>query len=342
MGWSGSIAESSAVGTSTTFTPGTTTEGAYVVSSFTAPRKGVYRFTLKGSGGTKYASPGKDWNHCAAGGKGGYTVGYLLMEKGQTVYVGAGGTCSAAFVAAANGSSLSAIGKTNLYFVAAGGGAGGAAGESKYDSGVMAMVLIGADGGGTSGAKSNTASFGASQGYGGTGGTQSAGGTAGGWTDDSAGTGASGAYGVGGKSTKSTYDTAVAIGGRGGDGLYGGGSGNALTDSSYHTYAYSGGGGSSYIKTASLTVGSNTYTSSTTTGGGAASNTTGSIVVTYYAAVELPVKFNGTTLEKVIFNGTEVGGLIFDGIKLFFERMKRRICRWYMWTKMESRSRIPT
>lgn len=323
MGWNGSITPSSALGASATFTPGTTTEGAYVVSSFTAPVKGVYRFVLKGSGGTQYASPAKSWNHCAPGGAGGQTVGYLLLNQGQTVYVGAGGTCSAAFVSAANGSKLSAISKTNLYFVAAGGGAGGAAGESKYDSGVNAMVLIGADGGGTSGAKSNTASFGTSQGYGGTGGTQSAGGTAGGWTDDSAGTGASGAYGVGGKSTKSTYDTAVAIGGRGGDGLYGGGSGNALTDDAYHTYAYSGGGGSSYIKTASITVSSKTYTSSTTTGGGAASNTAGSVQVTYYARAELPVIFDGTTLERIIFNSTELDSLVFNGTTIFMEGVKR-------------------
>lgn len=339
MGWSGSLTESSAVGSSITFAPGTTTEGAYVVSSFTAPRKGVYRFILKGSGGTKYASPGKEWNHCAAGGKGGYTVGYLLLEKGQTVYIGAGGTCSAAFVAAATGTSLSAISKTNLYFVAAGGGAGGAAGESKYDSGVMAMVLIGADGGGTSGSKSNTSSFGASQGYGGTGGTQSAGGTAGGWTDDSAGTGASGAYGVGGKSTKSTYDTAVAIGGRGGDGLYGGGSGNAYTDSSYHTYAYSGGGGSSYIKTASLMVGSNTYTSSTTTGGGASSNTAGSVQVTYYARAELHVFFDGAQLERIIFNNTELGSLVFNGTTIFMEGVKR--CLKFMASAFGFRAAIP-
>lgn len=69
MGWSGTITASSAVGTSITFTPSTTTEGAYTVSSFTAPKNGVYHFVLYGSGGTGVEDGGGEGGK--AGGVGG-------------------------------------------------------------------------------------------------------------------------------------------------------------------------------------------------------------------------------------------------------------------------------
>ena len=128
MGWNGSLTESSAIGSAITFTPDTSAEGAYTVVPFTAPKKGVYRFRLYGSGGTKWGSGNGDIGRkdCGGtdGGAGGYTDGYLLLEKGQTVHVGAGGTCSAAFVAKESGGKLASIAKASLLFVAGGGGAG--------------------------------------------------------------------------------------------------------------------------------------------------------------------------------------------------------------------------
>ena len=99
MGWSGSILAHSALGSAAVFSPDTTDNGEYTVSSFTAPKKAVYRFLLKGSGGNTrgYSYPSSS----SPGGTGGTTTGYLLLEAGETVYIGAGGTCSAAFVSGA-------------------------------------------------------------------------------------------------------------------------------------------------------------------------------------------------------------------------------------------------
>ena len=72
MGWSGSLTQNSVLGSKILFTPDASGEGEYTVSSFAAPRKGVYRFELKGSGGTA---------GIASGGAGGMTDGYLLLER---------------------------------------------------------------------------------------------------------------------------------------------------------------------------------------------------------------------------------------------------------------------
>ena len=88
MGWNGSLSASSAVGAAITYTPDTTTEGGYTVGAFTAPKKGVYAFQIKGSGGS-INGPHSD-GVFSAGGTGGFTTGYLLLENGQTVYVGYG------------------------------------------------------------------------------------------------------------------------------------------------------------------------------------------------------------------------------------------------------------
>ena len=296
MGWSGSLTESSAVGSAITFTPDTTTAHGYTVGTFTAPKKGIYRFILKGSGGSYngYHSDGVS----SAGGTGGYTVGYLLLEANQTVYIGAGGTCSAAFVSGETGAALKNIAKEKLYFVAGGGGGGGARwGFDDNKSGP------GGNGGGTSGET-------APNGYGGLGS-----GTGGSQTGGYAyGVGAPGGYGNDGAS----YHR-----GDGGDGLYGGYAG-AFSGG----LAQGGGGGSGYIHTGSVTAGSKTYTNATQQGGGAGSNTRGSVEVSYHARAELPVIFNGTAIERLIFNGVEVESLIYDGVKLFMRSMAKRMRRW--------------
>lgn len=52
-------------------------------------------------------------------------------------------------------------------------------------------------------------------------------------------------------------------------------------------------------------------------------NKAGSVIVEYYARADLPIVFNGTTIERLIFNGVDIQSLIYNGKKLFFERMKR-------------------
>jgi len=299
MGWSGSLNANSAIGSAITFTPNTTTEGGYTVSAFAAPKKGIYRFILRGSGGSYNGY--HDDGVSAAGGTGGLTTGYLLLEAGQTVYIGAGGTCSAAFVSKINVSNLAATGsKDNLYFVAGAGGGGGANWGQQW--GMKAGT--GGVGGGTTGGVGNSAGHGTS----GAGGTQ---------TGPGSNTTA-GAYGQGKGGGYSNSDDISSWGGRGGDGLYGGAGGWG---------SQGGGGGSGYIYTDSIKVGSNTYTNATQQGGGAGSATVGSAEVTYYAAAELPVSFNGTKLMKIIFDGTEVKSLIYNGTKLFMERLRRAVCR---------------
>lgn len=329
MAWSASLTSGSAPGEKTTFTPDTSAEGGYTVSSFTAPQKGVYRFELSGSGGTKGLAvignqditTRKSYEQ-ADGGEGGRTDGYLLLEKGQTVYVGAGGTCSAAFVSGANGSSLAAIAKGDLLFVAGGGGAGGSFGESNDTTGYNCYATQGGDGGGSSGAEGEMDNL-----YpGGGGGTQSAGGQPNGQYDGTTGgIGNAGAYGTGGARVSSTYETYIAISGRGGDGLYGGGSGHSYAHwgTPYSARGYGGGGGSGYVKTATLSVNSKTYTSETSQSGGAAPGTNGSVIVTLYARSELPVRFDMAMVEQIIFNGTNVGSLIYNGTKVFMRRLRR-------------------
>lgn len=317
MGWSGSLTAGSALGSAITFTPDTTTMGGYTVSSFTAPKRGIYKFTLKGSGG---ASGNSERAGRADGGAGGLTTGYLLLESGAKVYVGAGGTCSAAFVSSSTGTTLSAVTQANLYFVAGAGGQGGASGGSYH------WVSAGGAGGGTTGAAGETYQngVGTTTYTGGGGGTQTGGGSGGVLPSSEylGGAGNKGAYGVGGGSVYYNYYDISADSGRGGDGYYGGGSGGASNIDTWTGCALGGGGGSGYVRTASLSVAGKTYTSVTQQGGGAAAGARGSVVVTYYALAELPVRFDGTQLTKLIFNGTEVKSLIYNGQTIFARRLK--------------------
>ena len=287
MGWSGSLSANSAVGSAITYTPDTTSEGGYNVVPFTAPKKGIYAFVVKGSGGTYTASDGVS----AAGGIGGLTTGYLLLEANQTVYVGAGGTCSAAFVSKVTGSALKNITKENLYFVAGAGGGGGANWGQQWGM----KSGPGGDGGGTTG---GTGWDPYGNRGGGSGGTQSSG----------------YGYGHGGGGGYSNENNTSLHAGRGGDGFYGGKGAGGFNG---------GGGGSGYIHTDTLKVNTKTFTNSTQQGGGAGSNARGSVEVSYHARAELPVIFNGTTLERLFFNGAEVESLIYNGVRLFMKKLRR-------------------
>lgn len=331
MGWSGSLTASSSAGTSITFTPTadsrsyptdvTTYVGTYTVSTFKAPKKGVYRFQLYGSGGaqrTENAGPDENGYNTysgqhggAAGGQGGYTDGYLLLEENQTVYVGAGGCACAAFVSSANGTKLSAIPASNLYFVAGGGGNGGGWNDWKNYTGYNCKCYSGTKGGGEKGEYKTAAS----NNCWGEPGTQDAGGKcADGGTAVAAGT-----YGTGGKGRQWNDVDGGKYGaycGRGGDGYYGGGGawGSTATNG---LYAYGGGGGSGYVKTSSFTYNGKSYDSTTSIGGGSASNTAGKVVVTYHAASELPIIYNDKKITKIIYNGKEITSLYYNKTKLF-------------------------
>lgn len=290
MGWTGSLTASSPEGSYITYIPDTATARGYTITTFTAPKKGVYQFGLRGSGGS--IDPHGD-GVTGAGGAGGYTAGYIAMEAGQAVYIGAGGPLSAAFVSSVYGANLATVPWQNVYFVAGGGGGGGSS-WGKYGK----YGGNGGAGGGTTGA----AGTGVNTAGGGYGGTQSGG--------AAYGTGADGGYG-------NNNDTS-SRGGNGGDGWYGGGPGGSMGDAG----GGGGGGGSGYINTASITVGGKTYINATQQGGGAGSNSAGYVSVMYVAPSELPIKFNGTAITDLYYNGTKITSLIYNGTKLFMRRLR--------------------
>ena len=290
MAWTGSLTASSTDGSYITYIPDIYANRGYTVTTFTAPKKGVYQFGLRGSGGS--IDPHGD-GVTGTGGAGGYTVGNISMEANQTVYIGAGGPLSAAFVSSVYGANLASIPYYNVYFVAGGGGGGGSS-WGKYGK----YGGNGGAGGGTTGAAGvtmNTAG-------GGGGGTQTGG--------AAYGTGVDGNYG-------NNNDTS-SRGGNGGDGWWGGGAGGSMGDAG----AGGGGGGSGYINVAGITVGSKYYANSTTQGGGAASNSNGYVSVTYVGPAELPIKFNGTAITDLYYNGMKITSLIYNGTKIFMRRLR--------------------
>lgn len=328
MGWTGSITASDGVGAETTFTPDTEAEGAYSVSYFDAPKKGVYRFDLCGSGGAN----GDDPQGGAPGGRGGLTVGYKVMEEGERVYVGAGGPRSAAFVHSTSVQSLAqTLENGTLFFVAGGGGNGGRGykGKSHHEN----FITAGGDGGGASGADGGFSGNGTATP--GQGGTQSSGGAAGTGQHTSGGgkeyVAHAGTYGAGGEGAQDQNSAIGWVsGGKGGDGYYGGGGGGcAATDNDATgdtgAYGMGGGGGSGYVSPdfASVTVIYRTFTSSTEQGGGAAAEGCGSVKITYAARTVLPVFFDKTQLERLFFNGTEAEHLIFNGVPVYMRRLSR-------------------
>ena len=298
MGWNAALTDKSAVGSTVTYTPDTTGTGAYTAGAFTAPKKGVYCFSLKGSGGNTIGAGTK-----GTPGEGGSTVGYMLMEKGQRVYVGAGGYCSAAFVSTATGDELADIAAKDLLFIAGAGGQNGAA----WDNATGNYGGNGGKGGGLTGEEAPKVG----PSVGGKGGTQTAGGAAGASWEPA------GTYGKGGNGGYGNVNDTSYARGRGGDGYYGGGSGQGS-----QANAAGGGGGSGYIYRENLRVNSKTYTNSTVQGGGAAADTVGSVAVTFYARAELPILFNGAVIEELICNGTQVERMVYNGAVLFMHRIK--------------------
>lgn len=231
--------------------------------SWTVPVTGLYLIDCRGAGGGCGKHMSGSTQPGVAGGAGGNSQYYALLQKGKVLYIqcGGGGRKSgnsgsaaatyngggesgnsgnpgapgsgggATHVAYANGQ-LSTVSKANLLCVAGGGGGGAASGD---------FVAAGGTGGGSTGGKGGT-------GYGtANGGTQ---------TGPGGGDGINGSYGQA-NSPKGIN----AYAGGGGGGLYGGTSG---------AQSSGGAGGSGYIPSATTVHKGKTYANKTTNGGGGA------------------------------------------------------------------------
>lgn len=209
-----------------------TGEGTYLdfsctktIQQFVAPFKGLYKLEVWGGQG----------GHSTYGGKGGYSLGYKVLKKGETLFVGVGGKGSTGSSTAAGG--YNGGGSANSYSGASGGGGGCthiatmSGLLSEIGASNLSKVLIVAGGGG--GYRNDADRGGAGGGTtGGTGARESSSYTSGGGGSQTAAGGGSakGSFGKGANGT-ARYTSG------GGAGLYGGGAG----------WAAAGGGGSGYI-----------------------------------------------------------------------------------------------
>jgi hypothetical protein len=239
------------------------------VQSFTVPANGLYKLETWGAEG--------GYN----GGKGGYSIGYKALTKGQTIYVVVGGAGSYT-----NGGAVDA---RNLYYCSGGynGGGGGASaaiasgagggathmatvtgtlstiGKAEFDS--KGLIVAGGGGGGGSKWQGDPV-------YGGSGGGTSGGNGTNGYGPGSSGTGgtqSSGAgFGIGGSAyVQGQEGSWFRQGAGGGGGGYYGGGGGRSTGYGSEGSNYSGGGGSGYIGgVPETTYKGHTYTPSTSNG----------------------------------------------------------------------------
>ena len=309
------------------------------MQSFTAPQKGIYKLEVWGAQGGAGSREGN-----GTPGLGGYSYGHVLLEKGAVLYIccgQAGATTSATMYNGGGGGKSQYFDFTDHYKPTTTGGSGGGATHIATRSGTLAelgstdgLLIVAGGGGGAAGG----GGLGSSYGIGGSGGGESGGAGVGfaSWTS-SGGTQTSGyAFGQGQTAITwwgdwdNTYESNTA--GGGGGGLYGGYAAD-VNGNHRDSASRGGGGGSGYIGgVPTLTYFGATYASGMSNGQRSGS---GYAVITFVKKGELPIIFNGTTLQKIIFNGKEITSLIFNGTKLFFERMKARFCTWSSWMKRE-------
>ncbi len=216
-----------------------------VVQARTIQVSGYYKLEVWGAEG------GYGYNNATtyAAGKGGYSVGIIKLNEGDTIYVHTGGqgnpgtTTSSIKTGGSNGGGNSGY---------ASGGSGGGGTDIRINSDDLLARVIVAGGGGGGGYNTNYAG-----GYGGgtaggdgtgynttynsKGGTQTTGGAAGYYSVTYTGT--PGSFGVGGSAITDAVSTSRS--GGGGGGWYGGGGGAYQNDSSSWYYGVSGGGGGS-------------------------------------------------------------------------------------------------
>lgn len=205
---------------------------------------------------------------------------------------------------------------------AAGGGGGyqttmyeQAIGSGRYE------IIIGA-GGAPDNAGGVTAAFGFEAAGGGagdgrTGGAGTGYGGIGGWYWDGNNTGSPGGDGGDGKRAFDSGDIYYGAGGGGGASKFGSPSGKG---------GNTGGGDSGKNGTANTGSG----------GGGKASGGSGIIILRGTQDDQLPVKFDGVTLQSILYEGEEVMHLIHDGTQIFIEK----VGRWFKRSRQRMRSAL--
>ena len=212
--------------------------------TFSVPATGSYKLEVWGAQGGEYQSSIRE------GGKGGYSVGTVSLNRNTNLYVYAGGkgqkgAYNTALSGGFNGGGSNAISTYSSY----NGGSGGGASDIRIGSdSLYARVIVAGGGGGTGyygtpgvgGGENGTKGYYNTNYQDATGGTQIAGGTCSGSYGGTCGT--SGTFGVGG-SGGATSSVSRAKGGAGGGGWYGGAGAKDGNSSS----SGSGGGGSGYI-----------------------------------------------------------------------------------------------
>ncbi|MDR2672002.1 MAG: hypothetical protein LBC35_01640 [Coriobacteriales bacterium] len=239
------------------------TTAAGGTTAFVVRQSGAYKLEVWGAAGGAGgwgANASNVWTN-TPGGAGGYSVGTVTLQKGDLLYLYAGGKGSTGqntlfvpggYNGGGNGVARSNISDGNYYFKK---GSGGGASDIRINSNsLFARVIVAGGGGGTNGvANSGESTSGGAGGggegqsatnriattdTGGKGGTESAGGPAGTYTSSETGQ-QPGSFGSGGSTGQSMIKYPA---GAGGGGWYGGGAGTAGS---------SGGGGSGWIYTAS-------------------------------------------------------------------------------------------
>jgi len=296
------------------------------MQTFTAQVSGVYKLEAIGARGGICAGYGT-----ATNGLGGYGMGYVMLKKGETIYIcvggqgtGGGGGYGAETRPAGGYNGGGAGGFFREWVEDQGwrwgcGAGGGGATHFARASGTLAelgakthLLLVAGGGGGEVKGSTNNNAIGNGGGESGTAGANSNGGTqSGGY-----------AFGQGQDGFCSNEGSSQQGNGGAGGGLYGG------YTNQYAAIPYGGAGGSGYIGgVPAFSYKNVSYAPSWTTGySGATGN--GSAKITFMAKGELPVSFNGTTLEKLVFNGTEVTSLIMNGTKVFMRKVRQRVKQW--------------
>lgn len=286
MSWSGGISADSVVNTSTTFTPeiniGVTWH--YQITSYTFPKKGLYRIQLYGSSGTPSMYTGEEARNTP--GRGGYVEYYKEFEAGSSIYLGCGSYSACSFISTTTTTndiqSLQYIPISNVYAIAGGGGAGGYCHDTNNKTQYNCVRGSGGSGGGSSG----LAGADARDNPGGAGGTQSTG----------------EAYGKGGRGGWGSEPGYYGSGGQGGDGYYGGKGGAASAWDMGGANAAGGGGGSSYVKegiASQVNYNGSIYTNATSSSG--PESGTGYITITFIQEPNgIPTAPSSVWLDKTI------------------------------------------
>ena len=246
----------------------TTAETDYVYNGVFAYKSSVQTKEIEVSGYyylQVWGAQGGSYNESyAAGGKGGYSKGYVYLNKGDTLYIHTGGKGS---YGTSNGTnSVSGGGVNGGGNAGYRGGAGGGGTDIRINSdNLYARVVVAGGGGGSFYRNSSTVAKGGAGGginginggyynatysyYNGKGGTQTSGG-AGGTAERTSYYGKPGTFGVGGNIGYRYSSTTIYSNGAGGGGWYGGGGSGHYNGSSSVRFT-GGGGGSGYVYTSS-------------------------------------------------------------------------------------------